>query len=71
MTEISQFEMALLRQMAGYNVDVHWGAATGQALEYLVKAGYVYRDTSGDVYTYILTQKGIDAACGPQEKKND
>lgn len=52
----------MILSMAGHNVAIPWGAAAGAALEYLVNNGYVHRDTSGDVYTYLLTQKGIDLA---------
>lgn len=59
---LSQTEKHILFNMAGYNVAMPWGASTGAALEYLVNAGYVYRDNSGDVYTYLLTEKGANIA---------
>jgi hypothetical protein len=41
-------------------------------MEYLVTTGHISRDERGWCYTYLLTEKGLDAVYprGQQENKN-
>ena len=61
MTKLSEVEMNLLKSMAGDPVVLPWGAALGAAMEYLVTTGHIRRDERDWCYTYLLTEKGLDA----------
>lgn len=49
--EPTEYEILLLRQANGEDMDLRWGAAMGAALEFLSRAGYMTR-------TGKITEKG-------------
>jgi hypothetical protein len=73
--KITTFEHALLKQMAdiddGGLGPQCWGAAVGEATEYLHSHGYIRRIIQGSSMEYELTDRGKAMALKPYSETKD
>ena len=72
MDDLTDFELKVMRCVAGERVPgMAWGAAMGEAVEYLYGGGYLARGMSGGALQYHLTDKGIEALTAARQPKED
>jgi len=58
-TDPTPFEIDLLRDLNGENVEgMSWGAAMGEAVEWLYHNGYLTRDSKMSGIRYDISEKG-------------
>lgn len=59
MLKLVDYELAILRLLSGEDMpNLRWGAAMGEAIEFLHGGGYVERKRKDTGIAYVITEKG-------------